>query len=395
MSGNCGPWMERSEEGNPNILPAPNNAGEGMTVTLQSCQDPPAGEVRGYLPGDEGRIVSFLDSLTGWPASAIDVPKTDHWRWKFLSNPAGPELVCMIEAGGEIVSYCASMPVRMSVGGREVLATQGVDLCTHPEHRGKGLMGVLLDRRDRMKAKRGVAFDYGFPNELSYHVSTKRQGFREVNMSMMQHRFIIDRERFFRKVNMGPLKRLGYSSYVALQQAVHRPGGSDLFVQDIEGFCEKDDELYRRALPDFDIIAVRDHRFLSWRYCDPRGGSYIVRGVREDGLLGYAVLKVEAGRQLIIVDLLADPDRPEVVPLLLTDALEQGRVHGSESVICCLPKGHRYERHFRDLAFVAEPRMTGGAPMRMIWFPRGPQELDALSSPDPACHITLGDTDWV
>ncbi len=366
-----------------------------MTVTLQSCQDPPAGEVRGYRPGDEDRIVNFLDSQTGWPAAAIDVPKTDHWRWKFLSNPAGLEMVWMIEVGDEIVSYCASMPMRMSVGGRELLATQGVDLCTHPEHRGKGLMGILLDHRDRMKVKRGVAFDYGFPNKLSYHVSTKRQGFQEVNMSMMQHRFIVDRAEFFRKVNMGSLKRLGYSSYVALQQAVHRTGGYGLLVQDIERFSEKDDELYRRALPDFDIMAVRDHRFLNWRYCDPRGGRYIVRGVREGELLGYAVLKVEADRQLIIVDMLTLPDRPEVVPLLLMDALEQGRARGSESVICSLPKGHRYERHFRDMGFVSEPRMTGSIPMRMIWFPRGPQELDALSSPDPACHIMLGDTDWV
>ncbi|KQM12306.1 hypothetical protein AOA80_02920 [Methanomassiliicoccales archaeon RumEn M1] len=367
-----------------------------MTVTLQSCQDPPAGEVRSYRPGDEVRIVDFLESQTTWPAAAIDAPKVDHWRWKFLSNPAGPEMVCMIENGGEIVSYCASIPVRMSVGGREMLAAQGVDLCTHPDHRGKGLMGILLDHRDRMKAERGVAFDYGFPNELSYHVSTKRQGFREVDMSMMQHRFIIDRDGFFRKVNMGGLKRLGYSSYVALQRAIHRPGGSDLSVQDVERFSEKDDQLYRRALPDFDIIAVRDHRFLNWRYRDPRGGSYIVRGIREDDeLLGYAVLKLESERQLIIVDMLADPRRPEAVLLLLLDAVERGRLNGSESVICTLPKGHRYERHLREMGFISEPRMTGGVPMRMIWFPRGSQQLDALSSPGPACHIMLGDTDWV
>jgi hypothetical protein len=277
-----------------------------------------------------------------------------------------------------------------------MLASQGVDLCTHPDHRGKGLMGTLLDHRDRLKAQRGVAFDFGFPNELSYHVSTKRQGFWEVNMSMMQHRFILDREGYFSKVNMGQLKRLGYSSYVVLQRAVHRNDGSDLIVQDIERFSESDDELYQRVSLDFDIIAVRDHRFLNWRYRDPRGGSYIVRGIREGNeLLGYAVLKGEIDRQLIIVDMLAVPDRAEVVHLLLMDALERGRALGSESALCALPKGHRYERHLRELGFVAEPRMTGDAPMRMIWFPRGTEDLAILSSPNPRCHIMLGDTDWV
>lgn len=331
----------------------------------------------------------------GWPAATISVPKADHWRWKFLSNPVGLEMVFMIEVEGEIASYCASMPVRMSIGGTEVLATQGVDLCTHPQHRGKGFMGTVMEHRDRMKAERGVAFDFGFPNYLSYHVSMKRDGFLEVDVSMMQHRFIIDREEFFRKVSLGPLKRVGYASYVAMQRSLHRLEGSDLIVQGLETFSRKDDELYRRVRSDFDIIAVRDHRFLNWRYCDPRGGNYIVREVRENGtLLGYAVLKKEAG-ELIIVDLLADHRRSEVLSLLLTDSMEQARSLGAESVTCCLPRCHPYERSFRELGFIAELRMTGEVPMRMIFCPRGDHDLKALAAPAPRCHITLGDTDWV
>ena len=72
---------------------------------------------------------------------------------------------------------------------------------------------------------------------------------------------------------------------------------------------------------------------------------------------------------MMIVDMLADPGRPDVIPFLLQDALEQGQRHGSESLTCCLPKGHRYERNLRESGFVAEVRMTGDEPMRMIWFP--------------------------
>lgn len=367
-----------------------------MTDTVHSLQSSFVGEVKSYHPGDEHQIVEFLDAHTVWPAASVDVPKVDHWRWKFLSNPAGPVIVCMIEIGDEMVSYCASLPVRMNVGGWEVLATQGVDLCTHPDHRGKGLMSGLLDHRDRLKADHGVAFDFGFPNHGSYRVSMKRQGFREVDMTMMQHRFIIDRERYFQKVSMGSLKRLGYVSYVALQRTIHRSGETGLHVDDVKRFSDDDDRLYRKAATDFDLIAVRDHRYLNWRFCDPRGGAYIVRGAREnEELLGYAVLKPEGDGEMMIVDMLADPGRPDVIPFLLQDALEQGQRHGSESLTCCLPKGHRYERNLRESGFVAEVRMTGDEPMRMIWFPRGDHDLDTLSSPSPACHIMLGDTDWV
>ncbi len=364
---------------------------------MQMCPEPSTGEVRGYRPGDEQRIVEFLDEhMGGWPAAAISVAKVDHWRWKFISNPSGSEMVSMIESDGEIASYCASMPVRMRVGGREVLATQGVDLCTHPRHRGQGLMRTVMEHRDRIKAERGVAFDFGFPNRSSYHVSMKREGFREVDMSMMQHRFIVDREQFFSKVSLGPLKRFGYASYVAVQRGLHRPDGSGLSVQGVERFSERDDELFDRVRTDFDVIAVRDHRFLNWRYRDSRGGHFIGREVRENGrLLGYAMLKAESDGQLIIVDLLADRDRREILPLLLADSLEQARSMGAESVICCLPREHPYEHSFRDLGFIAEARMTGDVPMRMIWCPRCGGDLDALSGPSPRCHITLGDTDWV
>jgi len=366
-----------------------------LTITIDMCQDTLDEEVRNYRPGDEERIVSFLNSHSSWPASSVNVPKVDHWKWKFLSNPAGPELVCMIEVGCELVSYCASMPVRMNAGGREVLATQGVDLLTHPDYRGSGLMTKLLNHRDKLKTKRGIAFDFGFPNESSYHISTKREGFRVLDLTMIQHRFIIDRQGFFSKVNMGSLKWIGYSSYVALQRAVHRQGETDLIVQNIESFSETDDTLYHKVSSDFDLMAVRDHQFLNWRYCDPRGGSYIVRGVREDGkLLGYVVFKIESENQLIIADMLADPDRLEVISLLVTDVLNQGQYYGTESVICCLPKNHQYERSLREMGFVSKPRMTGNMPMRMIWFPRSSQDLSILSSPGPVCHIMLGDTDW-
>jgi len=356
-------------------------------------------EVRPYRTGDEQRIVEFLERYTGWPAATVEVPKVDHWRWKFLSSPVGFPLVCIAEGGGEILSHCASMPTLISVDGKEVLASQGVDLCTHPQYRGQGLIGRVMQCRNRMKEERGVALDYGFPNRASYHLSMAKQGFRDLAMEMVQHQFIVDRERFFRKVPLGALKRFGYASLVTLRRSLGPRGRTDLEIEAVERFSADATALYERARDRFDLIARRDADHLNWRYGDLRGGRYLRRAVREDGrLLGYAVHKVEdrdGTVYLDVVDVLVEDGRDDALAALMLDALDTAYRSGAESALCCLPQGHPYGRTLQDLGFVAQPRLTGDMPMRMIWFDRGLADLSLLGRDGLNGHVTLGDTDWV
>lgn len=357
-------------------------------------------EVRPFRPGDEERIVDFLQRYTGWPAAAVDVPAVDHWRWKFLANPLGFHLVCVAESGGEVLSHCASLPTLLSVGGREVRASQGVDLCTHPLHRGQGLIGRVMECRDRMKSEHRVVLDYGFPNRASYHVSTAKQGFRDVALSMVQHQFIVDREGFFQKVPLGAIKRLGYSSMVTVRRSLGPDRPADgLTVGAEERFTDEATALYRRAQGIFGLIARRDADHLNWRYGDPRGGRYLRRAVREDGrFLGYAVHRAEEQDGTVFlntVDLLVEEGRPDALAALVLDGLEAARRAGAESALCCLPQDHPYGRVLRDLGFIAHPRMTGDMPMRMIWRDRGGAGLDGLEAGPLRGHVTLGDTDWV
>jgi len=321
---------------------------------MQHQREGRALEVRVYRPGDEGRIVKFLDEQMGWPAASVGGSILDHWKWKYLSHPLGINMVCLAECDNEIISHCASLPVKMSVGGKEVLASQGVDLCTHPQYRGRGLMGMTMQIRDLLKENHKVALDFGLPNPASYHVSTVKRGFQELGLNMLQHQFIIDPEEFFRKVRFGPLKRLGYASLVTIRRSMLKDVG-DLDVESQEHFTERDSTLYERESRNFDIIASRSSDQLNWRYCDPRAGAFLRRGVREGGrLLGYSVLKEEVRdgtKYLNIVDLLVEKERNDVLIALLLDALEEANKQGAESAICCLPEGHPYGRSLQEPGF--------------------------------------------
>lgn len=148
-------------------------------------------------------------------------------------------------------------------------------------------------------------------------------------------------------------------------------------------------------------MIARDHGYLNWRYCDPRAGDFIVRTARDNGrLLGYMVMRDETkdgSRFLNIVDCLADPRSPDVVPLLLMDCISLAEGMDIETVLCCLPEGHPYGKHLTDVGFLSQVRYTGDQEMKVIALERtgnGPL-MATLTKKGMRAHIMLGDTDWV
>lgn len=337
-----------------------------------------------------------------WPSVQLVGGRLDYWRWKYLGNPLGFQLVCVAEQAGKVISHSASIPVLMSVGERIIVASQGVDLCTHPAFRGQGLIGATMAVRNRIKAEHGVALDYGFPNQAAYHVSSIKQGFRDLEVRMLQYQFIIDEDLFFRKVRFGALKKVGYDSFLLLKRTTsgrtERVG--DHVVTGISEFTTEHGSLFQKAAFQFDLAIVRNTPYLNWRYADPRGGPFLIRSAERGGTLaGYMVHKVEdreGTRYLNIVDALVDPVDTGAARDLLVDAIALARELRIETVLCCLPEGHPYGRTLSDLGFISQVRYTGDRPMAMVWLDRGKEEgIGSLMERSGHPHIMLGDTDWV
>ncbi len=360
-------------------------------------------QVHRYRAGDELGIVPFLERYMGWPSAMVDVPHVDHWRWKFLSNPLGFHLVCVAERDCQVVSHSASLPTRMKVGERTVIASQGVDLVTDPDYRGHGLIGQTMGCRNQIKDEHSVALDFGFPNPASYQLSIKKQGFHDLSITILQHRYIVDSELFFSKVRYGHLKRIGYRSLEAVRRSRERPVdvGQGTVVEDGSGMSEELDHLYEMASKDFDLMIVRDRAHLAWRYGDPRAGKFIVRTVRHQGVLaGYMVHKVEerdGTRFLNIVDYLMDPQLAHLHSVLISDCISLAQGLKIETVLCCLPQGHPYGERLAEAGFRSEVRYTGERPMSVIALERDGSAglMDVLQRKGLKAHIMLGDTDWV
>ena len=179
--------------------------------------------------------------------------------------------------------------------------------------------------------------------------------------------------------------RVGHRPYLGPAKLAWSIATLERFDDRIEGFFDE-------AARPFDFVIVRSKDYLNWRYCDPAAGRFTVRIAEEgDRILGYLVFKISEGTGYI-ADLLALPDRREVVRSLIEDALSVFRGAGVESASCWMISRHPYNGILRRYGFV-DSRKDVGFEYRTITVDGG--EVEFLDDPRARIHLTHGDSDWV
>jgi hypothetical protein len=166
-------------------------------------------------------------------------------------------------------------------------------------------------------------------------------------------------------------------------------------VRRIEAFDERIDGLWAAASRPFSFMLVRKRGYLNRRYCDRRAGPFIVKLAEEDGrILGYVVYRVSYGRGYI-ADLIALPDRPDVVESLLADAVRDLESKGVESIECWSYERHPHWPLLQRFGFINR-RRTMKATLTLA--PKSSlqaAELRMVRDPGSAIHVMSGDTDLV
>jgi hypothetical protein len=105
------------------------------------------------------------------------------------------------------------------------------------------------------------------------------------------------------------------------------------------------------------FIVEKTMDYLNWRYCDPRGGFYKALLARDEGqVLGYIVYKMNRYREEYpvgnIMEVLALPDRNDVVDTLISVVVDRFDSLGVNIVHAQIVKGHPYEAWLKRHGFV-------------------------------------------
>lgn len=133
---------------------------------------------------DKEKIVELLRSDSTWPAKEIGVDPLKYWEWKFLRNPMGYAIICVVKERSKIISHAAAIPMFIGVKGRITLASQGVDVFIHIVFRHKNAAMLAIKCRNEQREKMKFQVDLSFTSDHAHADFAKKSGHKEIDVIM-------------------------------------------------------------------------------------------------------------------------------------------------------------------------------------------------------------------
>jgi GNAT superfamily N-acetyltransferase len=272
-------------------------------------------DITRYKPDDKRAVEALYRRVFGNDAAEASRLR---WEWQYRHNPNNPRQepeIWIAREGTTIVGQYATMPVKLSLKGREVQASWGMDVMVAPERQRQGLGEVLFRTWDRNV---GAALGLGL-SDSSYRL------FQKLNWPDVGPVPCLVKpltRRALRRPNWPqPLNRLVSALTLPIVLIVARTRPLRAEVRLIQRFDDSFTTLWDELAPKFDLAVRRDAAYLNWKYVSAPHVRYSIAVLRRNNRnIGYAVyrhLYEPRGRVTLIADFLADPDDEEAFRTLL------------------------------------------------------------------------------
>jgi len=308
---------------------------------------------RPYQPGDENQLSAILESIYRQKFN------DQYWRWKYLDNPLQDHYCYCALMDDQIVGFAGGIPYRVKWRDREIVGGQLTDLAVQPGLKGKKVfsplqrlsMAAIFERADIV---------YGFTNESSFRIYYKKYPDWDYAFHVPRMIKILNTAPLLKKkVSWDiPAKIVGGLADFGLGLAERVRGRryvSDVGIVEMQAFDHRFDRLMTSLSPRFNLMHVRDQRYLQWRYSHhPLYRYTLYAAIKEDNVLGFVVLRDEpaAVHRGFILEFLAPPERVDIQHLLLQKAIAHFRDRGVDIIICWMFRHSPYHPVFKRHLFV-------------------------------------------
>ena len=354
-------------------------------------------EVRLYQPGEEKDIVGLL-------RIAFDTYRKlknplEYWKWKFQDTPLGSTVkVAMVD--NRIIGVGHGLLFNVKIGEGIILGNNNVDFTTHPDYRGMGVYSRIFEIGPKFREEQGAEFSYTissnpiiinrrnvkvdhtvFPKIVSYMARI-----RDVE-THLRNRPVTNTYLKKRLTTNPNLVGLGFKSLEAmnkLRKIVKSGKGpqNDFSIEEVQKFDPRIDAFWGRVKDSCSFSLEKDHRFLNWRYCDPRSGEFqILQAAQGGDVLGYLVLQTtyDGGyAESRIMDMLTLPNRFDVATALMRRACAAVDDRGVNVMYYEVVRGHPYQNIAQRCDFVN----TRSGPYIRCVFPDDTYNVVSESTPD-------------
>lgn len=287
-------------------------------------------DINRYRPDDKRAVDALYRRVFGHDAAEASRLR---WDWQYRHNPNNPRHepeIWIAREGPAIVGQYATMPVKLSLKGREVQASWGMDVMVAPERQRQGLGEVLFRTWDRNV---GASLGLGL-SDSSYRLFQKLK-WPDVGPVPCLVKPLT--RRALRRPNWPlPLNRLVSALTLPVVLIVARTRPLRAEVRLIQRFDDSFTALWEELAPKFDLAVRRDAAYLNWKYVSAPHVRYSIAVLRRNNRnIGYAVyrhLYEPRGRVTLIVDFLADPDDEEAFLTLLRWIDREARQADSDKI---------------------------------------------------------------
>ena len=352
--------------------------------------------LRRFTHSDIPKVAEFRQSFPLSPLVKVEQP--EYHEWKCRRNPAEPGYIWLVEDGGRIVATASMTPKKMKILGKEALAAETGDTFTLPEYQGKGIFTSLVKNTTAEAVGKGIGFIYGLPNKNSLPGYLSKLDYRQVTSPQLYYlgrplniKKILGQRIGSRSIASVLSPLLEVVSWVVFKLCVIRSGKSTVSISQGSTFPEDIEELWPRVSTSYDVMLVRDNKYLEWRYvAAPNRYLILIARNKEGEISGYMVARisdVEDRRVGFIVDFLCLEDSPKVFRRLFFTLLEVFRANKVDHISTWAMKGSFYYKNLVKLGFLPWTKI----PLICYKSELGHQILDKAYK----WHFTQGDSDGI
>lgn len=268
----------------------------------------------------------------------VDIANEDFLKWQYFDNPAGRAIIKLAydEANNEIAGQHIAIPLMFKLFDQQVTCVYSLDILTREKYRGqkifKDLTSIAYKEANNLKH----SFVVIFPNENS------RPGFLKYFDFKSVCRF---------PVLVSPVKVV-HSNRSKSASSIIKITNQNIAL--LDGLWAENKDKYQ-------IINIRDSKYLKWRYLDIPKREYKFFGLmKENKLVGYIVgtIKKISGFQTgVITDMQLSRDCSKKDGTDLINALIQYFDNNSVKISMAFFPEHSEEyKHLKSNFYFRWPR---------------------------------------
>jgi len=362
-------------------------------------------KMRLYNVGDEDKIVNLLKLVfNNWPHFDLSCSPIDHWKWKYAKRPNQYINIYLAEHNSLIVGNESRIPLQAKVGKKILYCEQRGDLSVHPDYRGKGIFKKMHTATNDSSQKAGVMFSYaieGNPIVIKY---LEKRGVPTLNKKVKNLFWINNYKKFLEKYDKKNIRLHSFGIFlyklwnkIRYILFINNTVEETWVINNLQNFDDRFDDFWKMISKNYDYILVRNSKYLNWRYCDPRAGTYNIKAIEESGkILGYVVLRINKYQENSptghIVDIQALPYRTNVLEALIQKSLKFFLDAEINQVNCWLIEDHPYVKSFKKYGFLDI--------RQQIYFDFIPYNIDDTNlqniiGSNREIYISMGDSDII